>query len=164
MPTDRIVDPATIEFTRKLADREAIRAVNPQRYEMEQLDVILSLDPELKIIIGYRDVRPDEFWTRGHMPGNPILPGVLMCEAAAQLCSYYITHQKIMADGHILGFGGMNEMRFRSTVKPGDRLVVIARGERLKRMACLFQVEGYVGDVLAFEGGIMGIALPIGAK
>ena len=76
-----------------LADREAIRQVNPQRFEMEQLTAIVYVDPVNHVIVGYKDVRHDEFWVRGHMPDYPLLPGVLMCEAAAQLCSYYIvTH------------------------------------------------------------------------
>ena len=53
---------------------------------MEQLDGHRPPRPEQHLVVGYKDVRADEFWVRGHMPGNPLLPGVLMCEAAAQLC------------------------------------------------------------------------------
>jgi 3-hydroxyacyl-[acyl-carrier-protein] dehydratase len=160
MPTESILDLATLDVSRIVADRESIRKVNPQRFELEQLDAIVLVDPERKLIAGYKDVRSNEFWTRGHMPDNPLLPGVLMCEAAAQLCSYYVVTQHVLADDQILGFGGMDEVRFRSTVRPGERLMLIARAERLKRVACVFEVQGFVGSTLAFEGKIFGMALP----
>ena len=85
MPPVALVDPATIDTSRVLADGEAIRRGNPQRFEMEQLTAIVFLDQADHLIIGYKDVRDDEFWVRGHMPGYPLMPGVMMCEAAAQL-------------------------------------------------------------------------------
>ena len=60
------------------------------------LDGIVLIDPGRHLIVGYKDVRPDEFWVRGHMPGFPLLPGVLMCEAAAQLSCYYAVSQKVV--------------------------------------------------------------------
>src|SRR5215470_10769998 len=89
MPPELILNPAEIDTSRVLADREEVRKVNPQRFEMEQLDAIVLMDPAAKLIVGYKDVRADEFWVRGHMPDFPLLPGVLMCEAAAQLVSWY---------------------------------------------------------------------------
>ena len=76
---------------------------------------------------GYKDVTSDEFWVRGHMPGMPLMPGVIMCEAAAQLCSYHVHRHKLMGPEAMLGFGGLDEVRFRGTVVPGDRLVIAAR-------------------------------------
>ena len=64
---------------------------------------------------------------RGHMPDYPLLPGVLMCEAAAQLCSYYVVTQGLL-QGDFIGFGGMENVRFRGTVRPGDRLVLVGKG------------------------------------
>src|SRR5216683_1876674 len=104
MPPVALVDLATIDTSRVLVDLEGIRQANPQRFEMEQLSAILVLDPKQHLIVGYKDVRPDEFWVRGHMPDYPLLPGVLMCEAAAQLCSYYIVAYGLMP-GDFIGFG-----------------------------------------------------------
>src|SRR5580765_2418972 len=129
MPPAPLVDPATIDTSRVLADREGIRRSNPRRFEMEQLTAIVHLDRENKLVIGYKDVRPDEFWVRGHMPDYPLMPGVLMCEAAAQLCSYYISDTKLL-DGDFIGFGGLENVRFRGQVKPGDRLVLIGKATR----------------------------------
>jgi 3-hydroxyacyl-[acyl-carrier-protein] dehydratase len=142
-----------------LANRDAIRAVNPQRHEMEMLDAIIFLDPAHQLIVGYKDVGEDEFWTRGHFPNQPLLPGVLMCEAAAQLCSYYIISQHVIDDGYLVGFGGMENVRFRNVVRPGDRLVVAAKAQRLNRRQSIFNVQGFVGNNMAFQADIIGIPL-----
>jgi 3-hydroxyacyl-[acyl-carrier-protein] dehydratase len=87
MPPEAIFDHTTLDLNKVVISQEEIRKSNPQRFEMEHLDGILMIDPENHIIVGFKDVRSDEFWVRGHMPGYPILPGVIMCESAAQLCS-----------------------------------------------------------------------------
>lgn len=159
MPPPLILDPATIDLSNVLADREAIRAVNPQRFEMEQLDAIVFLDLDQRVIVGYKDVRDDEFWCRGHMPGMPLLPGVLMCEAAAQMASYYAVTQKVIEAGGILGFGGLEEVRFRGMVTPGDRFVLVCRGEQLKARRSVFRVQGFVGAKMVYEGTVIGVPL-----
>ena len=68
-----------------IADVTDIRRYNPQRYEMEFLTAIVMEDLQRQVIVGYLDTSPSDFWGRGHMPGMPLLPGVLMCEAAANL-------------------------------------------------------------------------------
>src|SRR5947209_175103 len=126
MPPPLHVNPSRLDLAHVVADKEAIRRVNPQRFEMEQLDAIVLLDPVQHLVAGYKDVRPDEFWVRGHMPGYPLMPGVLMCEAAAQLCAYYITTHGLMY-GDYIGFGGLENVRFRGVVRPGDRLLLVGK-------------------------------------
>ncbi len=159
MPPDLHFDLTKIDFTNVVADREAIRKVNPQRFEMEQIDAIVHIDPANKLIVGYKDIRFDEFWVRGHMPGYPLMPGVLMCEASAQLCSYYTMSQHTLAEGDFLGFGGMEEVRFRSPVHPGERLVLIGKEVRFRRRQTIYNVQGFVKDRMVFHGDIIGVAL-----
>jgi 3-hydroxyacyl-[acyl-carrier-protein] dehydratase len=158
MPPELHLPPDTLDLSRVIADWDAIGRVNPQRFEMAQLTAIVYLDPERHIIAGYKDVRPDEFWVRGHMPGFPLLPGVLMCEAAAQLCGYYIITQGLM-QGDFIGFGGLDNVRFRGMVRPGDRLVLIGKALRLHRRQTIFNVQGLVGPNLVFHGDIRGVPL-----
>ena len=117
MPPVLHLDPASLDFNRVIADIEAIRRINPQRDEMEQLTAIIYEDLDNHVLAGYRDIGADEFWVKGHMPGYPLFPGVLMCEAAAQLCSYYVMTTNLL-QGDFIGFGGMEEVRFRGTVRP----------------------------------------------
>jgi 3-hydroxyacyl-[acyl-carrier-protein] dehydratase len=158
MPPEIHFDPSGLDFSRLVADRDAIRRINPQRFEMEQLSAIVHVDLDQNLIVGYKDVHDDEFWVRGHMPGYPLLPGVLMCEAAAQLCSYFISI-KGLEHGDFIGFGGMENVRFRTPVRPGDRLVLVAKAIKLHRRQTLLNVQGFVGTTMVFHADVIGVSL-----
>lgn len=158
MPPAPLVDPDSIDTSRILLGREQIRQLIPQRFEMEQLTAIVLLDEKEKLIIGYKDVAQDEFWVRGHMPDYPLMPGVLICEAAAQLASCYSVVTKLIHEGFI-GFGGMEEVRFRGQVRPGDRLVLVGKGLRLHRRQTIFDVQGFVEGNMVFHGQMIGVTL-----
>ena len=143
-----------------IADIEAIRKFNPQRFEFEQLTAIVYEDAEEKAIVGYTDTSPDDFWVRGHMPGMPLMPGVLMCEAAAQLASYYVQKNDVMGC-EMIGFGGLEGVRFRDFVRPGQRLVIQCKQDKLRRGALIIcRFQGYVNETRVVEGSIRGIPLP----
>ncbi len=158
---DLILDFAAYDLSDCLADIEEIRRWNPQRFEMEQLTAIVYEDVERKICVGYRDYGENEFWIRGHMPGRPVLPGILMCEAAAQLCGYFATKHDLMGR-EILGFGGLDDVRFRDMVVPGDRLVIVAELKKIRRGAMLIsRFQGFVSQSMVCEGEIRGVPLPM---
>ena len=62
MPPEAVFDVSKLDFDHIVADQEAIRRVNPQRFEMEQLTAIVHVDPQQNLVVGYKDVRADEFW------------------------------------------------------------------------------------------------------
>lgn len=158
MPPVQLVDPTTLDLSRVLFDQAAIREVNPQRHEMEQLTAIVELDPERKLIVGYKDVTDQEFWVRGHMPDYPLMPGVLMCEAAAQLCSFY-SHRMLPDLKGFVGFGGMEDVRFRGQVRPGDRLVIAAQAVRVHSRQTIFNCQGFVGPNMVFQAQVIGVPI-----
>jgi 3-hydroxyacyl-[acyl-carrier-protein] dehydratase len=158
MPPEAHLDPAQIDCSRIVADLEAIRRVNPQRFEMEQLTAIVHIDREQHLIVGYKDVRDDEFWVRGHMPGYPLLPGVLICEAAAQMCGFYSRFVGALG-GDFIGFGGLENVRFRAPVRPGDRLVFVGKALRLHPRQTIFNVQGFVGTTMVFQGDVIGVPM-----
>lgn len=160
---DLIIDFSEYDLDHIVADIEEIRRVNPQRYEMEQLTAIVYDNVERGICVGYKDITHDEFWVRGHMPGVPLMPGVVMCEAAAQMCSYHSQRHNLLQTD-MIGFGGMDNVRFRGTVVPGDRLVVAAQKLQLRvgaMIRCRFQC--YVNEQVVCEGQIRGIPIPVAA-
>src|SRR5215218_9126887 len=75
---DRILDFTAYELGHVVADIDEVRRFNPQRFELEQLTAIVLDDPSKGVCAAYKDQHGDDFWTRGHMPGKPLLPGVLM--------------------------------------------------------------------------------------
>ena len=159
MPPAPLVDPAAIDTSRVLVDQDGIARFNPQRFEMDPVERRSShLDLEKKLVIGYKDVKSDEFWVRGHMPDYPLLPGVLMCEAAAQLCSFFCGQVPLHHQGFI-AFGGMEDVRFRGKVRPGDRLVLVAKAVRLHRRQTMFECQGFVGTNMVFHGKIIGVPM-----
>ena len=157
---DLIVDVTKLDFDNVIADIDEIRRYNPQRYAMEQLTAIVMDDLEASICVGYKDLTDEEFWVAGHMPGMPVMPGVILCEIAAQLCSYYAHKHDLLGDG-IVGFGGLDSVRFRGLVRPGDRLVIACEKKQVRRnrmITCRFQA--FVGETLVCEGELRGILLP----
>ncbi len=158
---DLILDWSEYDPDRVIAGIDEIRRLNRQRYEMEQLTAVTYADSVRLICAGYKDVTHDDFWVRGHMPEFPLMPGVIMCEAAAQLSSYFAQRENLLGCD-VIGFGGMDEVRFRGTVVPGDRLVVVVQSLKIRRgmmIHCRFQ--GFVRQSLVVEGRILGVCLPI---
>ncbi|MEM1225086.1 MAG: 3-hydroxyacyl-ACP dehydratase FabZ family protein [Planctomycetota bacterium] len=158
-----IIDPARLDFDHPIADIEAIRELNPQRHEMEQLTAILCEDLENHACAAYKQITEDEFWVRGHMPGMPLMPGVMMLEAVAQLSSYY-TQKHDLLGAAMVGFGGVDEVRFRGVVTPGDRLVLMVRLDKARRGRMIVaRFQGVVDQALVLEGSLRGIPIPIEA-
>jgi 3-hydroxyacyl-[acyl-carrier-protein] dehydratase len=157
MPPQFLFDISGIDLDRILYDQEAVRACNPQRGHMEQLNGIVYAEPALGRIIGFKDVRPDEFWVEGHIPGRPLLPGVLMIETGAQLASFYT--RKFVGWKGFIGFGGVDGVKFRQQVSPGCRMYIVGRKiwERHHRICC--EVQGMVQGNLVFEGSIIGLEM-----
>jgi 3-hydroxyacyl-[acyl-carrier-protein] dehydratase len=158
---DLILDFSEYDVDHVIADQDEIRRYNLQRFEMEQLTAVIYADAERGICAGYKDLTEDEFWVRGHMPNVPLMPGVMMCEAAAQLSSYFAQKFDLLGC-KVVGLGGLEEVRFRGTVVPGDRLVVVVERLKVRRSAMILcRFQGFVRETLVVEGKIMGISLPI---
>lgn len=158
-----LIDLSRLDFDHPIATIEEIRKVNPQRFEMEQLTAIVHIDESIWSCVGYKDVTDHEFWVRGHMPDIPLMPGVVMLEAVAQLCSY-VTQKHDLLGAEMVGFGGLEEVRFRDPVLPGDRLIVMCRLDKVRRgrmIVCRFQ--GVVKDRVVIEGVLKGIPIPVEA-
>jgi 3-hydroxyacyl-[acyl-carrier-protein] dehydratase len=158
MPPPLLFDLSQIDLTKEpVFDKEAICKLNPQRFEMQQLDGILWYDKEKQLVLGYKDVTEDEFWIRGHIPGRPLMPAVIMVEAAAQLSSFFVRHIYEM-EGFI-GFAGIEKAKFRSIIKPGSRLYLLCHIIKFRRRKYTCSIQGVIDGTMAFEVVVSGLIL-----
>jgi 3-hydroxyacyl-[acyl-carrier-protein] dehydratase len=156
MPPPLLFDLSQIDLNAApLFDKEVICKVNPQRFEMQQLDGILWYDKEKLLILGYKDVTEKEFWVRGHIPGRPLMPGVIMVEAAAQLSSFFV--KQIYGRGGFIGFAGIDGAKFRSVVEPGKRILLLGHLTKFKRRKYTCSVQGVVDGTIVFEAIVSGL-------
>ena len=154
MPPQLIFDISTIDLDRVIFDQEQVRQCNPQRGDMEQLNGITYVDAEKGEVLGFKNVGDSEFWVAGHIPGRPLLPGVLMIECAAQLASFYT--RKFVGWKGFIGFGGVDGCKFRQPVTPGQKMFILCKktAERHRRITC--KTQGIVNGQLVFEAEIVG--------
>ena len=107
--------------------KDEIMGILPHREDMLLLDEA-SLDGA--DAVGHYHVRGDEFFLRGHFPGNPVVPGVILCEILAQ--SACVLMKDAMLDGKLPVYTGLNNVKFRSPVRPGDTIETRCRIKRAK--------------------------------
>jgi 3-hydroxyacyl-[acyl-carrier-protein] dehydratase len=155
MPAALLVDIASIDMTAVEFDRSEIAKENPQSFEMAQLDAVIWHDLPKMLCVGYKDITDNEFWIRGHIPGRPIMPGVIMVEAAAQLCSFFM--KRIYGLKGFIGFSGIDSTKFRGTVVPGDRLYLLGHIHKVRSRQFSAKVQGLVGDKVVFDTVISGM-------
>ncbi len=155
MPPQQLINMDNIDLNNVLFNKEDILKHNPQNYEMQQLDGILWYDKEKFLILGYKDITENEFWVRGHIPGRPIMPGVIMIEASAQLSSFFV--KEIYELKGFIGFASIEGAKFRSTVEPGSRLYMQCHISKFKRRKYTAVVQGYVDGKMVYDCVISGL-------
>jgi 3-hydroxyacyl-[acyl-carrier-protein] dehydratase len=93
------------------------------------------------------------------MPEFPLMPGVVLCECAAQLAGFYARKYDLLK-GDFLGFGGMDEVRFRAPVFVGDRLLIMVKLTKLRPgRRAEFDFQGLVKDKMVFSGKMIGVPI-----
>lgn len=149
-----IVEPDLWDAKHVIANLDAIRRYNPQRFEMEQLTAVVYEDADQHTCVGYKDLAINEFWVRAHVSHAPVMPPTLMCEAAAQLANYYaLKHELYAAQG---GFVALKDVRCRGIVRPGERLFVLAKLLKIRGTLLTCQFQCAVRKRLVCDGLLMG--------
>lgn len=157
MAPSLLFDISQIDLSQVVFDVAAIERINPHRGAMRMLDGIIYHDEVGVRDVAFKDIGEDEFWVPGHIPGRPIFPGVLMIEAAAQLASFVCL--QLMEGQHFMGFAGVDDVKFRGQVKPGDRLILLSVQTEFRRRRCICKTQGLVDGTLVYEGTITGMPM-----
>ena len=127
-------------------NREEIKNILPHRDNMLLVDEVERNGEQAH---GKYHVTGEEFFLKGHFPGNPVVPGVILCEILAQ--SACVLLQEQMTGGKLPMYTGLNNVKFKSPVRPGDTFETKCRITRSKHPFYFASGEGYVGDRLCLK-------------
>ncbi|MDF2927460.1 MAG: hydroxymyristoyl-ACP dehydratase [Paenibacillaceae bacterium] len=136
-----------------MLDINEIQKIIPHRYPFLLIDRILEVE-EGKRAVGLKNVSVNEPFFAGHFPGFPVMPGVLIVEALAQVGAVAILKCE-QYQGKLAMFAGIDEFRFRGQVYPGDTLRLAVEITRMKGIVGKGHAVASVGDKTVAEGGIM---------
>ncbi|MCE5286587.1 MAG: 3-hydroxyacyl-ACP dehydratase FabZ [Pelosinus sp.] len=130
-----------------------IQEILPHRYPMLLVDRILELEP-MKRAVGIKSVTANEPFFTGHFPGNPVMPGVLILEAMAQVGGVAMLYPQENRD-KLAVFGAIDRAKFRKQVVPGDQLRMTAEVVKIRGNMGKIWAEAFVDEQLAAEGEFM---------
>ena len=157
MSSEKIFDTSSIDLNDVFLTPDQVADCNPHRGSMRQLDHVIYIDDGASKALGIKQVREDEFWVEGHIPGRPLFPAVLMIEAAAQLSS--ILYQYRTKESAFLGFTRCDKAVFRGQVVPGDTLLLLAKEHKFQRRRFSCFAQGIVNDKVVFQVKITGMQM-----
>ena len=139
----------------KLFDIEKIMELIPHRYPFILIDRVMRFDPG-KRIVALKNVTINEPFFQGHFPGKPIMPGVLIVEAMAQAGGIlWISSQDKEAPGSLFFFTGIDKVRFRRPVVPGDQIIVDVEMLKVRGRVAKMKGKALVEDKVVAEGELM---------
>lgn len=136
-----------------MLDREAVKAIIPHRDPFLLVDRVLEYEPGVSAVAEL-DVREDAFWVPGHFPGHPVMPGVLIVEAMAQVGAVALLSRPENA-GRIAFFAGIDQVRFKRQVSIGDTLTMRVEITRSRGKIGFGEAVALVDGALACSGQLM---------
>lgn len=156
MPPPTLLDLGALDLTRIVFSQDQIYEHLPHRHEFMLLSGISHFNREKLEIVGFSDIHSNDWWCHAHVPGRPLLPGVLMLEMAGQ-----ITALMAKLSGHegFIGFGGVDRCKFRESVTPPARLHILGVVTEVRARRIASRTQGVVGDRLAFEAEVSGFTM-----
>lgn len=137
-------------------DVKKIRELIPHRYPFLLLDRILEYKKD-ESITGLKNVTANEPYFEGHFPKEPVMPGVLILEAMAQICGVLtsLTLDMNLGESGVYYFVGIDKARFKKIVVPGDQIIIKAKIKRKLKGIWRFEAEAYVDDELCTSAELM---------
>ena len=137
-----------------LLDTTQIQKIIPHRFPFLLVDAVTELDPARRIV-GIKNVTMNEPFFSGHFPGTPVMPGVLIIEALAQVAAVLVMREIPDREKKLVYFSGIDRARFRQPVVPGDQLILVVEVLKLKSRLGKLRGEAFVREKLAAEAEIL---------
>jgi beta-hydroxyacyl-ACP dehydratase FabZ len=125
-------------------------SVIPHRYPLLLIDRVLEIEPK-KRIVAIKNVTVNEEFFAGHFPGHPVMPGVLVIEAMAQVGGLLVMHDVPDRENKLIYFTTINKAKFRRPVVPGDQLRIEIDILRLREVFCKLSAKAMVDGQLVAE-------------
>lgn len=157
MPPPLLIDLVNIDASKVVLTHEQIYELLPHRHEFALLSGVCHIDEERKQIVSFYDVKPDAWWVKGHVPGRPILPGVLMLEMAAQTAAVLAKYSGGF-EGFI-AYGGVTDCRFREPAIPPARLFILSSDRETRPRRIVSDTQGIIDGRLIFEAQVTGMPM-----
>jgi 3-hydroxyacyl-[acyl-carrier-protein] dehydratase len=159
MPSQPFLDLGALDLTRIVHTKEELYEQLSHRGTFAVVDGILHLDARTGVIVGFKDIRADDWWAKDHVPGRPIFPGALMIEASAHLGCFVFYRMHAEARDKFAGFAAIDKTRFRAPVEPPSRLIFVGRAVRTRARLFTYAYQGFVDGQIVFESEITGMVL-----
>jgi len=138
--------------TDALLDIRRIQKILPHRYPFLLVDKVIEIDGD-RFIKGVKNVTYNEIFFQGHFPGTPIMPGVLILEAMAQVCGLLFA-QRLEHTGKLAMLLGMDDVKLRKAVVPGDQLILTAESVKVRSKIAVCKCQALVAGIKAAEAKI----------
>lgn len=142
-----------VEFGKTQLDINDIQKILPHRYPFLFVDKIIELEED-KRAVGIKNVTVDDYFFQGHFPGRPVMPGVLIVEAMAQVAGVLMLSKK-ENQGKLAYFMSIDNVKFRKTVLPGDQLILEAEVVKLRSKTGQVRTKAYVDSKIVAEAELM---------
>jgi UDP-3-O-[3-hydroxymyristoyl] N-acetylglucosamine deacetylase/3-hydroxyacyl-[acyl-carrier-protein] dehydratase len=131
-------------------DAQAITKILPHRYPFLMVDRILDLIPRERVV-GIKNVTLNEPFFQGHFPGHPIMPGVLILEAMAQVGGILLLNTQANPEEKLVYFTGLDKVKFRKPVRPGDQIRFEVEMVKFRQSMCRMAGQAFVANELVCE-------------
>jgi UDP-3-O-[3-hydroxymyristoyl] N-acetylglucosamine deacetylase / 3-hydroxyacyl-[acyl-carrier-protein] dehydratase len=139
-------------------DSQAIENLLPHRYPVLLIDRILELTP-LERVVGLKNVTRNEPFFDGHFPGHPVMPGVLIIESMGQTGGVLLLNSIENPETKVVYFTGLDNVKFRKTVIPGDQLRCTVTMSLFRRGVCKMRGEAHVDGILVAEADMTAVVV-----